>query len=219
MAANTTSLSARIRALEAAQKRAAALPRKARLSFVPMMELIGVSRPVLRDWCREIEGFAESGAFVMGGNGIEWDFDPRKTVAFLLKHFRGVVADQGKRSRSIAQASGIELAEDDEAVSLAEVKERMNLTMTAVAAAERQGRYMLVDEVASFIAGYNQRVIDGIMGVRTQADPNGHLPVEVRKSVDGYLRSVATQVHGLAQAFVEEHGIAGLQQEGVGRAG
>ena len=138
------SLSARLRQLEVAKARANALPRGAKLSFEPMRELLGLAtRAALRDWCDSIEGFEASKAFVRGGNGVEWEFDPRKTVAFLLKHFSRQIEAQATRSRKIAKAVGVNLPAAETAPSLQETKQLVELTLTVTAAQEKMGVYGL----------------------------------------------------------------------------
>lgn len=207
----------RIERLTAAKARVGALKRGTKLTSGPMAELLDVRWPALRDWCSDISGFEASGAFVRGGNGIEWQFDAKKTVDFLLKHFRGVIERQAKESRRITKAIGVNMAESEAAPSLAETKDLVNLTLTVVAAQERMHNYTPVDEVSDFIAGYNDAVIDGIMGVKTKVDPNGHLPAAVRKRVEEHLRSVAAAVHAKAQTYIEAAN-ARFEQGGTGRA-
>lgn len=212
-----SNLSARIRRLEAAKARADKLTARQSLSFKPMLELLGVSRPTLTEWC-DLPGFEQSGCFVRGGNGIEWEFKARRSVDWLLKHFRKEAERQAEKSRALTKSIGVQVSERDDDLSLAEVKDRVNLTITLTQAAERQQQYVLASEMAAFLTGYNQRVLDGIMGVRTRVDPNGNLPPHIRREVDEYLRSVASEVHVEAARFIEEHS-AGLQQRGIGRAG
>jgi hypothetical protein len=218
MAAPQISLNVRLKQLEDAKARAAKLKRGAMLSSMPMAEMLRVRWPALRDWCNTIEGFEQSGAFIRGGNGIEWEFNPRATVDYLIKHFRTRIEGQAKKSRAISKAVGVQLPEGEQAPSLAETKELVNLTMTVVSAAEKQKRFIPNETVAAFIEGYNQRAVNGILGVRTRVDPNGNLPASVRKEVDAYLRLVASDLHAEAAQFVEECR-EGLQSEGTGRAG
>lgn len=210
------SLSARLRQLEAAKARANALPRGATVSFEPMREILGLAtRTSLREWCDSIDGFEASGAFVRGGNGVEWEFDPRKTVAFLVKHFKGQIDAQAKRSRKIAKAVGVDLPSAEAAPSLQETKQLVELTLTVTAAQEKLGRYAVADEVAEFIAGYNEELVSGILGVKTKVDPNGNLPPVVRKAIDEELRSLATALHALAANYIEVKR-AGAEQGATG---
>ncbi len=202
MAAQAISHSARLRELQAAKQRAAALPRKARLSFEPMMELLGIrARKTLHEYCTFPE-VAKSDSFVRGDNGIAWEFDPRRFVAAVIKHFEAVVAAQNRKSRELAKAVGVSLP-DEEAPSLQETKQLVDLTLTLTAAREKQRVYTVADEVADFIAGYNEELVSGILGVKTKVDPNGNLPPAVRKAVDEELRSLATALHAKAASYIE----------------
>ena len=218
MAAQPNNLSARVKQLEAAAERAKKVKRGEALSFVPMREIIGVSRQTLTEWCNSIDGFEASGSFVRGGNGVEWAFSPRETVAYLLKHFRGKIAQQGRRSRKIALAVGVSLPDGESAPSLLETRQLVELTLSVTAAQEKMGRYAVAEEVADFISGYNEVVVSGILGVKTSVDPNGNLPVAVRKAMDEELRRLATALHGRAESYVEQKR-AGIQQGGIGAAG
>lgn len=215
MGATNTSLSSRLRSLEAAKVRAAKLKRGAKLTAGPMAELLKVRWPALREWCDDLPGFEESGAFVRGGNGIEWSFNAVKTVNFLIARFQREITSQKTKNRDIRKAIGVDLPETEASASFQETKGLVELTLTVFAAAEKQRRYTLAEDVESFIAGYNQRVVDGIMGVRTRVDPNGNLPPHVRAAVDDALRSVASATHAEAARYIEEYR-AGLQQAGTG---
>ena len=216
MSAQPNSLSARLRQLEAAKVRADGLPRRAKVTFRPMLELLDLKTPAtLRDWCRDIPGFEESKSFVRGGNGIEWEFDPRKTVAFLLKHFRGEIARQTTKRKRITEAAGVRMPVAEESASLAETKQLVELTLAVVAANEKQGHYAAAEEVADFIAGYNEELVGGILGVKTKVDPNGNLPPAVRKEIDGELRLLATRLNTLAGKYIEAKR-AGIGQGATG---
>lgn len=207
-------LTTRLARLQEAKVRAEELKRNAKLSSKPMADLLRVRWPSLRDWCDEVPALEAKGAVIRGGNGVEWEFIARKTIDILIAHFQALIEGQAKKSQQISRAIGVNLPET-EIPTLAETKDLVNLTLTVVAASEKQGRYTLTDEMTDFVQGYNQSVVDGIMGVRTQVDPNGNLPPHVRSAVDKYLRSVATQVHAKAAAFIEEYR-ADPRQAGTG---
>lgn len=215
MARPATNPSARLARLDAARPKLAGLKRGEILSAIPMAQLLGVGWPALREWCNTLPGFAASGAFFDGGNGVKYEFQPKKTLDFLTKHFRGVLDRQAADSRRISKAVGVTLPAA-ETPSLAETKDLVNLTLTVVAAADRQGLYVLASDAADFLSGYNRQVVDGIMGVKTKVDPNGNLPPAVRKRVDEYLRSVATEVNLAARKAIGDYR-ARTRQAGVGR--
>lgn len=210
MAQAAVSIDARIRRLEIAGQRAAALPRKERLASRAMSELVGVSWPVLRGWCDEYPILETKGAVIRGGNGIEWSFDPRRTIATLLSVMRKKKDGQAKKSRAITKAVGVSLSAAEEAPSLSETKQLVELTMTVTAAKEKQGGYTPSSDVRDFIVGYNQAVLDGILGVRTKVDPSGTLSPALRQAIDDELRALAVKVNGIAAKFIEGRLGAGL---------
>jgi hypothetical protein len=209
-----TSARARLRSLEKAKERVKALKRGETMTAQPMAKFLGVSWPVLRGWCDEIDGFEQSGAFERGTNGIEYTFHPRKVVTVLIKHFSGLAKSDDDKRAALTRAVGIRIAEADEAPSLQETKDLVGLTITVVQAAEKQKMYTPSAEVAEFIEGYNEAVVNGILGVRTRIDPNGNLPPSMRQKIDDHLRLVAAAAHESAENYVESKR-AGLQQAGV----
>lgn len=214
MARPGASLNTRIAKLQAALDRAKKLKRGTVLAARPMAELLGVSWVTLREWCDEFSELETSGAVMRGGNGIEWSFAPARTISVILKMLDKRLAGQAKKSREITSAIGVAMPTAEEASSISETKDLVNLTLAVVAAAEKQRRYTPTEEMIEFVDRYNQRVVDGIMGVRTRVDPNGNLPPHVRAAMDNYLRMVATEVHGEASRFIEDHR-ARLQQAGT----
>ena len=209
-----TSARARLRSLEKAKERAATLKRGETMTAQPMSKLIGVSWPVLRGWCDEIEGFEESGAFERGANGIEYTFRPRRVIAYLVKHFTRITQADDKKRSELTRAAGLKVSDQDEPPGLQETKDLVNLTITVVQASEKQKLYVLAEDMADFITGYNEAVLNGILGIRTKIDPNGNFPPKLRQQVDEYVRSVAAAAHASAEKFVRTKR-AGIQQTGI----
>lgn len=214
MPAPKSSLTARLQKLEAAQARAGKIKRGTRYSAKPMADLLGVTWKSLKDWCDEIAKLEASGAVQRGGNGVEWSFEPKRTIKILIDHFKGIQDKQAQKSREVAASVGVSLPAG-EAPSLAETKDLVNLTLSVTKAAEDQGKYVLADDMVRFVSGYNQEVVDAILGIRTLVDPNGNLPAHVRSAIDDHLRRVATAVHGRAARFIGDFG-AGIEQGGTG---
>lgn len=219
MARNPASVGTRLRKLKAARQRVFALDRGSILSATPMAKLLGVTWPVLRDWCNEIEGFAQSGAFDGGAQGIEYEFCPVRTLWFLIDHFQAENDRLTAKNRDGAKSAGLNLDDDDDATSFEEIRGRVRLTLDVVSAAREQQHTTPTSDMLAFVDGYNQAVVSGIMGVRTKVDPSGLLPPDLRGKVDRHLRDVAADAHGKAERFIEDFRRAGLQRERTRRAG
>lgn len=207
-------ISARIEGLVTAKARIDALPDGEKLSSKPMADILSVSWPTLRGWC---EFPALTGAFVRGGNGIEWEFDPRKTVDALLEHFRADMAQRQERNARVIAATGVQLGEGEPIGDIAEIDRQLALTMRVAEMKEKQGRYIPADEVRDFFRVYNQLVIESIMGVRSQVDPTGQLPASVAKAVNDGLIKVATEIQQKCKHYIGEQR-AGLHETGAARA-
>lgn len=210
------SISARIAALEAAKRRIDALENIENMSSRPMADILDVTWPTLRNWC-EFRSFEGTGAFVRGGNGIEWAFDPAKTVDTLLAHFRADMAERQDRNARIIASTGVELSDSEPIGDIGEIDRQLALTMRVAEMKEKQGRYIPAEQVREFLRGYNQLVIESIMGVRSQVDPTGQLPAGVAKAVNDGLIKVATEIQQKCTSYIGEQR-AGLHETGVARA-
>jgi hypothetical protein len=174
------SYSARIARLEAAKLRIDdEYPQGHKLSSKPMSDALSVNWPTLRGWC-DLEAFYGAAAFVRGGNGIEWEFDPHKTVAILLQHFRSLVATEAERNAPSLRAQGV----DVQSTSLVEAERLVRLT-NAVEDSKR--RAMLTCDVAATIdmadrtAAIGRRKFSTFMA---RLDPTGKLDPVLRARGD-----------------------------------
>lgn len=191
MARSATSLAARLQRLEAARVKVRAMKRGAVLTFEPMMELLGVSRPILRDWCRDIPGFAESGAFEGGGNGIEYRFNPGATVRFLIKHFAAERDARVKKAREVRRmVAGDRLDDLPEDFDLDEI--RKMIAVTAALREERERAGELVDAAKARDALRTMMTEMQQAGVKaaSQQDPTGQWSPEIREKFEDAVNNV-----------------------------
>lgn len=211
--AKPISIAARIEALEAAKRRIEALEHAENLSSKPMHELLGVSWPTLRGWC-DFREFDESGAFVRGGNGIEWSFDPQKTIATLLAHFNNELDQRQDRNRRVVQSVGLDM-DDEEAgrIDMADLSKQVTLTIAVQEQKMKAGGYVPAARLGDFLKGYNQAAVEAVLGVGTKIDPTGTLPASIRAAMTEELRSVAAKMQSRCSAFIGESS-AGLIEAG-----
>lgn len=179
MAKAGNSLAARLRKLEAALTKAQGLKRGTKLSFEPMMQLLGVSRPVLRGWCNELPGFAESRAFVGGGNGIEYEFKPVATIRFLIRHFEGEQAKRVEKAKQLRKAIGADVLENlPDDMTVEEIVKAVQAARAVREEQENQRGLVKVSVAAdAFDRTFNRMLQAGIQAGREQ-DPTGQWPAE-----------------------------------------
>jgi hypothetical protein len=191
MARPATSPAARLRKLNAALPKAKALRRGSKLTAQPMADLLGVRWVTLREWCDDITGFEDSGAFVRGGNGIEWEFKPVATVRFLIGHFdktakRG--AQRAKRMRQVIAGDGLEAVPDD--YSLPEIKQLLDASGRFQELRERQARQVDVEHVTKPLRQVFERMRNAGLRAVQESDPNGRWPPETRAIVESVARKI-----------------------------
>ena len=206
------SISARIEALEAAERRISAID-EVKLSSKPMAELLSVTWPTLRGWC-DLPVFTDRGAFVRGGNGIEWEFNPRKTVDALLAHFRGELGKRQDRNRRVVESVGLQMDPGEAGnIDMAELTKQVNLTLAIQESKMKASGYVPATDLRDFLRGYNQAAVSAVLGVGSKIDPTGALPASIRTAMTEELRKVAVGIQAMCSKFVGEFG-AGTHEAG-----
>ncbi|QZP06809.1 hypothetical protein [Caenibius sp. WL] len=195
-----TSARARLRSLEKAKERAAALKRGETMTAQPMAKFLGVSWPVLRGWCDEVEGFEQSGAFERGANGIEYTFRPRKTVDHLLKHFKTLAdtaAARSRRTKRIIAGAALDAVPDD--YSIDEMNKMFALSMRVQESRERQGQLVEAGSLLEMLRRVFSEMQQAALRAVQEHDPTGQWPVEVRENVENVSRSILLAQERAAQ--------------------
>lgn len=212
MARPGTSAAVRLKKLEASLEKTRSIPCGTALSFEPMLALLGISsRQVLRGWCREIPGFEESGAFETGGNGIEWKFEPRATILFLIRHFeaeRDAAAARNKAMKDMAGGTALEAVPDD--FDMRQTREMIDLSLKVQDARERAQTLVPIAPVAAAL----RRMFGAMQAAGLQAaqklDPLGQWPPQVRESVEDGIRSLMAEQRDAARNCLVELRSGGL---------
>lgn len=217
MARPSTNASVRLNRLEAAIPKVAALKRGEALSAGPMTKLLGVSWPTLREWCDALPGFAESKAFVAGGNGVEYQFHAKRTLDWLLKHFRKSIERQTKASRRLERSVDVEVT-DDEPRSLQETKYLIDLGRGIRRDKQEAGELVRREDSLWLYTALNDKVRARIMGNVTKIDPNGNLSAQERARLENWARDTLVDLHGDALEIIGEFD-ARSRSAGVARRG
>lgn len=193
-------IAVQIRRLEAAREAAKSLPRGTVLSAEPMAELVGMTWTALRGWCRNIEGFAESGAFVGGGNGINYEFKPLKAVDFLLRHFRNAQKVAAKKQARIREiVGGTALASVTEELTLDELKKMIELSIKVQDQLERQGKLMDAEKLRAAVTTMISKIQQAVLRGPMEQDPTGQWTAEMRDAFETMNRKLLGRIENAAR--------------------
>lgn len=216
--ARSADTSSVIERLRFALERAKTLDDGTILESQPMSELMGFSWPTIRKWCDTYPAIERPELFTRGGNGVKWQFQPIPFINALLGQFAAEADKRGEQNRKLQQQVGVTLPEEEQTADIDTMRKLVGLSIDVTQTKVKQGFYTPTQEVVDFLDGYNQTVVDGIMGVGSEIDPTGQLPAHISDQINERLLVVATRVHSKAQKYVEEKR-ASLQQKGVGPSG
>lgn len=189
MARPSEAPSARLRKLEAAMDRAVAIDEPV-ISAKPMQQLLGVSWPVLRDWCNELPGFDAAGAFVRGAQGNKWEFRPAATVWFLVRHFRAEHEAALAKAQGLREAIGMggDAAAPD--VSIEDLGKLIRLHQQVREEKVQQG--MLVDRARAetAIEQMISRMQQAALNAAREQDPTNQWEPEIAEAFQSAVESI-----------------------------
>lgn len=196
MAHSATSPAARLKRLETALAEAKKLKRGTVLTGqstkeMSMARLIGVSWPVLRDWCREIPGFAESGAFEGGGNGIEYRFKPVPTIKFLIRHFEAERDARAAKAREhLRLVAGDRFTDVSDDLDLDDLRKLIQLQSAVREERERAGELIEAAKAREALNAMTAAMQRAGVKAASQQDPTGRWPPEIRESFEDAVNNV-----------------------------
>lgn len=204
MARSATNPAARLRDLAVAKERTKALKRGETLTAAPMADLLRVSWPVLRTWCDDVPELAQSDAFSRGGNGIEWSFDPRKTVAALSRHFGAKQEAGRKRARRIkAMVAGDALDSAGEDFDLDEIGKMLRLSRELQEAKIQQGRLVDAEKSRSAVRAMCSEMQEAVLRSAQEQDPTGRWPVDFRESFEDAVQKILLAMEQAGQKCLD----------------
>lgn len=203
MARAKTSPAARLEALQRVKPRLRRFKRDETLTAKPMSELLGVTWPVLRGWCDEFNALEANGAYVRGGNGIEWVFRPRETVSGLIAEFKAEIeAGRAKASRLKRQVAGDQADRFHEDASLDDMRKQLDVTTRVRIEREAQRELVHVTPLRETLNRTFSDMRDAGLRTLQRMDPNGRWSGEERKFAQEIVTGVLVEQERAAHAAI-----------------
>jgi hypothetical protein len=187
LARPTASIDARLKRLREAKDRIAASAQPGTvLGFVPMMELLGVSRRTLQDWTRDIPEFDGAGCFNAGAQGVGYEFNPAATVWFLIHHFemeRRREIDAARKTREMVGGAQV-LEALPEGFTLKEIQEAIRTSAMVREERIRSGEFVEVAPLRESLRAVFGTMQETLVTSASRADPTGQWPGYMRESFE-----------------------------------
>lgn len=187
MARPGESEASRLRKLETALGRARSIKPGEVFAFTPMKELLGVSVNTLREWCDEPD-IDQSGAFIRGGNGVAWEFNPVAMIWVLIRHFerkRDALVNENQRIRDMV--GGDKLAGVPVDFNLTDTKRMVDLHLQLRSAEEADGTLIEAATAAEAVTAMVRDLRETVLTAPQEMDPTNSWDTEFREKFDSVL--------------------------------
>ena len=166
-----------------------------KLSAEPMSELLGVTWVTLRGLANDNPAFEDSGAFIRGGNGVEWEFKPIATVKWLQEHFAAVEkvrVDAARRQRKLVGGDGLEGLPED--ATLKDIQEAIKTSAMIREEKLRSGKLVDAEQMGSALNSMMAKMQAAMVKSANRADPTNRWPAEIREAFDNAISEVGEQM-------------------------
>lgn len=144
-----------------------------------------------------------------GGQGVAWALDAHAVMDHMIAKCRAALSERSVRDERIGRLTGLqaEAAQDQQArggssLSPHEMKQIADAQMTAHRLKREQGRYMLADEVTSFLNEYHSQIQGDVIAMVSRIDPSGQIPLEHRRKMEEASRTMLVELQGKLVQFL-----------------
>ena len=210
MARKPADPAARLAILKAARKR---VRKGEKLGAFPMAEAAGMSWVNLRTMINGDENFPIERR---GTNGVEWIFDARAVIDYLIRGCEAGLSERRKHNEKLARIAGFDVDEVPEVAGLSidDLRKLADLVAQVQREKNRQGQLVSTAEMEKLSAQYHQVVLDAFMGAVQRIDPTGAIGPQEREKLDNELRNVLVKIQDAAQRWLEGIGAASQSRAG-----
>lgn len=169
------------------------------LTYKPMCDLLGISRSALRDWCDDPE-IADSGAFVAGANGIEYQFNPIATIWVLIRFWERKRDDRIRQQLRIREAvAGDSLDSAPDELTLREAKEALDLHLKLLESERLAGDLARAAEVQATVNKMVMALREATLSAPQKLDPTNEWAPDFREKFDNVLADLMVQLRQAGQ--------------------
>lgn len=134
-----------------------------------------------------------------GREGTGYEFRVADALAHLIRRAEERLAASDARARQVTALIGVEVPDDENPLSLAEIKTQIEAMNALQRMKREQGHFVTAERHREVVRALATAVQLGIFGLPAKLDPTGQLPPEVRSKIDDAMSDLAVRIQELAE--------------------
>jgi hypothetical protein len=157
-----------------------------RIGHKAMCGLLGITHYTLREWLEDPQ-VELSGAFVRGGRGHGYEFDPVLMIWVLLWFWERKRSDRVLANAKVREAIAGKIDDAPGDMTMREVRDAMQVSLQLLTAEKEAGELVKATEAASTYRAMVTAMRDTLLGSPQRLDPTNAWPTEFREMFDNAL--------------------------------
>jgi len=154
-----------------------------RIGHKAMCGLLGITHYTLREWLED-PAVEASGAFVRGGRGLGYEFDPFLMIWVLLWFWERKRSDKVLANAKVREAVGGKLDDAPGDMTMREVRDAMQVSLQLLTAEKEAGELVKAAEAASTYRAIVTAMRETLLSAPQRQDPENKWPTELREMFD-----------------------------------
>lgn len=134
-----------------------------------------------------------------GKEGRGYEFRVHDVLSHLIRRAEERIAADDAKARDLTALIGVEMPDEDGAVSVQEIRQRIDAMNALFRFKREQGLFVTAERHREVVRAILSAVQLGIFGLPAKLDPTGQLPPTVRSKIDAELSDLAVRIQELAE--------------------
>lgn len=188
----------------------------ASLKFADMVQLVGVNKQTLRDWCAEAE-VTESGAFVGHGRGVDYQINAIALLWVLIRFFERKRDQKIRENLKMREAvAGDSLDNAPAEMTLRDAREALSLRLQIMEAEKQAGELVSRAEVDATFNSLTVAIREALLSAPQKLDPTNQWAPEFREKFDNVLADLMVLLRQAGQEALSSDGLDAASPAGTG---
>ncbi len=174
-----------------------------RIGHKAMCGLLGITHYTLREWLEDPQ-VELSGAFVRGGRGHGYEFDPVLMIWVFLWFWERKRSEKVLANAKVREAVGGKLDDAPGDMTMREVRDAMQVSLQLLTAEKEAGELVKAAEAASTYRTLVMGLRETLLSAPQRQDPENKWPTELREMFENALSDCLVLLRGAGQEALSE---------------